>query len=78
MRAGHNEWSRPGPDGEIGRRSGLKIRGDESPVGVQVSLRAPELPIKNAGKRAEKIVSRGLLLGGGLKAKPPRLKIAER
>jgi hypothetical protein len=30
-----------GPDGEIGRRSGLKIRGPETAVGVQVSLRAP-------------------------------------
>ena len=31
----------PGPDGEIGRRSGLKIRGPERAVGVQVPLRAP-------------------------------------
>ena len=30
-----------GPDGEIGRRSGLKIRGPERAVGVQVPLRAP-------------------------------------
>ena len=29
------------PDGEIGRRSGLKIRGPETAVGVQVPLRAP-------------------------------------
>ena len=29
------------PDGEIGRRSGLKIRGPERVVGVQVPLRAP-------------------------------------
>lgn len=38
-----------GPDGEIGRRSGLKIRGPERAVGVQVSLRAPKLLMKNAG-----------------------------
>jgi hypothetical protein len=45
MRAGHEEWNRSGPDGEIGRRSGLKIRGPETAVGVQVSLRAPENPL---------------------------------
>ncbi len=35
-----------GPDGEIGRRSGLKIRGPERAVGVQVPLRAPNSPLK--------------------------------
>jgi hypothetical protein len=30
-----------GPDGEIGRHSGLKIRRPEMVVGVQVPLRAP-------------------------------------
>jgi hypothetical protein len=29
------------PDGEIGRRSGLKIRSPSMGVGVQVPLRAP-------------------------------------